>query len=123
MPPAVKVVLNKKGMIELLTSAGIRADLMRRGRIVAGVAKGIAPSETGAYRAAITTWAEHHKDRTVVKVGSTDPKSALVEAATGTLARALSIANVGKKARRAIKFKRRPKKRKRSTSKRKKPTA
>jgi hypothetical protein len=90
-----KVVLNSAGMAKLLSSAGVQADLQRRARTVEGIARQIAPIDTGAYHDGITSWVEQHKDRVVVKIGSTDRKSPIVEASTGTMVRALRAAGVG----------------------------
>lgn len=95
----VRVVLNSAGMAELLSSPAIQAELMRRGERVAEAAKAIAPVETGNYRDGIKAWSEQHKDRVVVHIGSTDDKSAIVEANTGTMARALRATGVGQVAR------------------------
>lgn len=92
---AARVVLNSGGMRALLSSAGVQADLQRRARIVEGIARQISPVDTGAYRDGITSWVEQHRDRVVVKVGSTDRKAPIVEARTGTMARALRSAGVG----------------------------
>lgn len=94
-----RVVLNSRGMAELLSCAEIQADLQRRARIVEGIARQIAPTDTGAYRDGITSWVEQHRDRVVVKIGSTDRKSPLIEASTGTMARALRSAGVGQASR------------------------
>jgi hypothetical protein len=93
--PAARVVLNSSGMAELLSSAGVQADLQRRARRVEGIARQIAPTQTGAYRDGITSRVEQHRDRVVVKIGSTDRKAPIVEASTGTMARALRAAGVG----------------------------
>lgn len=93
--PRARVELNSSGMAELLSSAGVRADVQRRARIVEGVARQIAPTDTGAYREGITSWVEQHRDRVVVKVGSTDRKAVVIEASTGTMARAIRAAGVG----------------------------
>jgi len=82
-------------MAALLSSAGVQAELQRRARTVEAIARKIAPVSTGAYRDGITSQVEQHRDRVVVKIGSTDRKSPVVEARTGTMARALRAAGVG----------------------------
>lgn len=89
--PRAKVQLNHSGMSDLLNDPGVTADLRRRGERVAATARSTAPVDTGAYRDGITVW-EDETDRTVVRIGSTDWKSGVVEAQTGNLARALDAA-------------------------------
>jgi Bacteriophage HK97-gp10, putative tail-component len=90
-----RIVMNSAGIVQVLKSSGVRAALQARARTVEGAARQIAPVSTGAYRDGITSWVEQHRDRVVVKIGSTDRKAAIVEASTGTMARSLRSSGVG----------------------------
>lgn len=85
----VKVKLNSAGMAELLKSSAVAADLMARGQRVKAAAQASAPRDTGDYANNIVVYADQHKDRVVVHVGSTSEHAAVVEANTGNMARAL----------------------------------
>lgn len=56
---------------------------------VAERAKSLAPVETGEYRDSITVEVDEHETRTVAHVGATVPYSGSVEAAHGTMRKAL----------------------------------
>lgn len=86
-----RVKLDSRGVREILTSAGVRADLRSRGERVASAARASAPVKTGNYRDRIDVW-DATTDRAVVRVGSRAPHAHLVEARTGTMARALNAA-------------------------------
>lgn len=85
----VKVKLNHHGMAELLSSAAVEADLLARGERVKSAGQASAPRETGDYADNIIVYAEKHKDRVVVKIGSTSDHASAVESNTGNMARAL----------------------------------
>lgn len=87
-----RVVLNHRGLRSLLSHPGVVADLQRRGEAVAARARSTAPVQTGAYRDGITVWVEEHPSRTVVKIGSSAPHAAVVEADAGSLSAALDAA-------------------------------
>lgn len=83
-----KVTLDRGGVRELLSSAGVRGALGVQADAVREAAVRSAPVATGEYRdgierASVTT------DRAVERVVATAPHSNLVEARTGNLARAL----------------------------------
>lgn len=86
--PRRDVELNAKGIGALLKSDRMRADLRRRAQTVLDAAKASAPVDTGDYRDS-GHLEEDTTDRAVVRVVFDDPKSTLVEAKTGNLARAL----------------------------------
>lgn len=84
----VKVTLNRAGVRELLTSAGVRAACAEVADRVAVNARASAPVESGEYRdsihrESITT------DRAVERVVADAPHALAVESHTGNLARAL----------------------------------
>ena len=80
MAKRVKVKLNSRGVVELLTSAGVQGELERRMRRV----------EAQAEPAHLFT--SVHKDRVVVQVISDKPGALAREANTGDLARAFGAA-------------------------------
>lgn len=88
---AAKVTLNHAGMQALLNSAGIRADMLRRAHAAATVAQATAPVESGEYRAGIHAESAT-TDRAVGRVVATAPHSAVVEAKTRNLGRAIDAA-------------------------------
>lgn len=73
-------VLNSQEMAALTREAAER---------IATTAKATAPVDTGAYRDGITTATRKVGDRTSSFAEATDPKSILIEARTGNMARAL----------------------------------
>lgn len=90
--PRAKVRLNSPGVEDLLTAAGVRADLTRRMERVAEHAQSTAPvGETGNYRDSIRV-EQDTTDRAVVRVRAAVPYALAVEAHTGNLARALAAA-------------------------------
>lgn len=86
-----RVVLNRGGMRELLNDPGVRAELARRMDAVAQAATASAPVESGVYRDSIRRQSVT-TDRAVERVVADAPHALLVEARTGTLARALNSA-------------------------------
>lgn len=84
--------LNRAGMEGLLKSAGVAAMLSTHANRVASAARDIAPVDSGEYRDSIEVYSEMHPTRVAVHVGSTAPHGLIVEAKTGTLARALGSA-------------------------------
>lgn len=86
-----RVELNSAGMRAMLNSPGIAAAMMARATRVRDVARGLAPVESGRYRASITVYAAR-TDRAVARVGSHVPYAAAVEADHGVLQRALDAA-------------------------------
>lgn len=89
MGKRVKVTLNHTGMAELLSSKAIAADGMARGERVASQARSTAVRVTGNYADHIVVSQEKHGDRIVTKIGSTVEYAPVVEARTGSMARAL----------------------------------
>lgn len=89
----VKIVLNHRGVRELLDSPGIRRDLEERGRRVLAQAEATAPEVTGEYRRLLGMVSTNARDgRAAVRIGSASDHTAAVEAAHGTLAKALDAA-------------------------------
>lgn len=88
---AQRVNLDHAGMAAMLKSAPVRAELTRRGARVLAAAKSSAPVDTGDYKAGLHL-EEDTTDRAVVRVVADDWKSAIVEASTGNLGRALDAA-------------------------------
>lgn len=83
-----KVTINRKGIRELLNDPGVRAELHRLAEPRAARAKATAPVDTGAYRDSIVV-EDDTTDRAVVRIVANDPKSHVIEARTGNLAKAL----------------------------------
>lgn len=86
-----RVELSSAGVRALLTDPGVRAELARHAAAVESAAKSAAPVDTGEYRNSI-----HREsvttDRAVERVVASAPHARVVEARTGTLARALNAA-------------------------------
>lgn len=87
----VRVELNPAGMAELLKSAGVEADLQRRGSSVLAAARAGAPVDEGDYQRSLHVETVI-TDRATVRVRSGTDHGYLVEATTGNLARALDAA-------------------------------
>ena len=73
---------------ELLVSPAVEALVMEPTKRVAGIAQSTAPVDSGDYKAGIVTRTKRQK-RVVGVVQATDPKSMIIEAQTGNLARAV----------------------------------
>lgn len=86
-----KVVLNKKGMDELLNSQQVRDLLTAHGEKVLSEAQATAPVDTGEYRDSLHI-EQATTDRAVVRVVAGTDHDWIVEARHGTLARALDAA-------------------------------
>jgi hypothetical protein len=87
----VVVKLNHRGMQQLLTSSGVRAELTGRAERVLATAKADPHDDTGAYEQGLVI-EQDTTDRAVVRVVSTDFKGHILEANYGILARALGSA-------------------------------
>lgn len=95
---AVRFVRNPRGMVELLLSAGVRADLERRANAVKGAAEsdaswdrqvsGVPGDESIPYRVVV----ERHGDRNVAQVRANHPAALAVEAKHRVLGRAIDAA-------------------------------
>jgi hypothetical protein len=72
-------------------SAGVTALVVEGAERVAAAARASAPEKTGAYKASIGVKLKY-QDRAVALVVATDPKTMLIEAKTGNLARAVKKA-------------------------------
>lgn len=83
-----KIVLDAKGVAELLKSAQVRAPLHEIAQSKAGSARASAPRDTGDYAESIRVESDT-TDRAVERVVAHDWKSTIVEAKTGNLKRAL----------------------------------
>lgn len=86
-----KVQLNHAGMAGLLKDDGVRADLTRRMERVLAAAQASAPVATGEYRDSLHI-EQDTTDRAAVRVVSDTDHTLVVEATTGSLARALDAA-------------------------------
>lgn len=86
---ASNVKLNSAGMRELLTSAGLAAELHARAERIAAAARAVAPVASGEYRDSIHVEDEVHGDRVVSRAYADAPHAMVVEAAHGTLGRSL----------------------------------
>lgn len=87
-----KVKLISRGMNDLLHDSGVTGDLEQRMNRVLQQAQGAAPVASGAYRDSLRVETVSHPSRTVVRVISDVKHAMTVEAAHGTLARALDSA-------------------------------
>lgn len=90
---ALKLKLSSGGMDALLKSADVRADITERAQRVLAAAQADASGYvvTGNYYNSLQV-VQDTTDRAVARVTSTAPHAHLVEAAHGTLARALDAA-------------------------------
>lgn len=86
-----KVKLISRGMRDLLNSAGIRADMLRRAESAADAARGSAPVESGEYRDGIRAESAT-TDRAVGRVVASAPHSLAVEFGTQNLGRSVDAA-------------------------------
>lgn len=84
----VRVRLNSSGMAALLRSDGVRAILRAKAAPILSRAQATAPVDSGDYRASLRMW-DDTTDRAVVRVGSSVPYAAVVQANTGHLSRTL----------------------------------
>lgn len=91
MARKARVVLNSRGVVQLLNDSGVRNDLTRRAEEVLIKAQADAPVETGAYRNSLHI-EQATTDRAVVRVASDADHALDVESKTGNLARALDAA-------------------------------
>ena len=89
MASGIKVTLNHGGIAELLKSSEIRNALTERADRILAAAKASAPVDTGAYRDGLHVEVVEHRSRVVARVVGVTDHDMLVEAAAGTLARAL----------------------------------
>lgn len=87
-----KVVLDSKGIVEILKSSGVENFLRDRMASVAIAAADSAPRSSGNYADSFSVEIEQRKDRVVVQVINTAPYAMAVEARTGNLARAMDSA-------------------------------
>lgn len=86
---SVQVNFNQKYFDEIMKSAGVERVTRATAEKVRDVARATAPVKTGAYRDGIVVRRQQTTYRTVHRVVGRDPKTLLVEAKTGNLARAL----------------------------------
>jgi hypothetical protein len=85
------VQFNNAFFDELGRSAGVQALTLEAAERVAAAARSGAPVKTGAYKASIGVKLKY-QSRAVALVIATDPKTMLIEAKTGNLARAVKKA-------------------------------
>lgn len=89
-----RVVLNRRGMRELLTDKGVADHLEGVMQPVLLEAKQIAPVESGGYRDSLRMWVDRGPNRASVHVGSTVTYGMGVEAKWGVLARSMDRMNI-----------------------------
>lgn len=90
----ISVNFNQKFFDEILNSAGVKSLTMLAANRALAYARASAPVDTGAYRDGLQIEEVKHAHRTTCMVVGTDPKTLLVEAKTGNLAKALRKARV-----------------------------
>ena len=90
----VSVDFNPKFFDEILNSAGVTALTTLAADRALAYARASAPVDTGAYRDGLGLEEVKRAHRTTVMVVGHDPKTLLVEAQTGNLAKALKKAKV-----------------------------
>lgn len=86
-----KLLLNHRGIEDLLKSREVRRDLTSRGEKVLAAAESSAPVDEGEYRDGLHI-EQATTDRAVVRVAGSTDHDWIVEAQTGNLARALDAA-------------------------------
>lgn len=91
MPAAgqTTVDFNQKYFDQILKSAGIVNLVEKKAEQAAKIARSTAPVDTGSYRDQIEVERAEFRYRTGFHIVGHDPKSLLIEAKTGNLARAL----------------------------------
>ena len=89
-----KVILNRSGMHELLTSPQVAAELEERAGRVLSAAQASAPVVSGAYRDSLRVEVVQHPSRVVARVVAGVGYGMAVEARHGVLVRALGQAGV-----------------------------
>lgn len=88
-----RVKMNSAGVREVLSSSGVRADLLRRGARVAAAMNATAPvGETSKLSQSHKAEADEHPNRVAVHIGSELDYALGVAVGTGYMARALDVA-------------------------------
>ena len=90
----ISVDFNQKFFDEILNSAGVKSLTTLAANRALAYAKASAPVTTGAFRDGLGIEEVKREHRTTVMVVGHDPKTLLVEAQTGNLAKALKKARV-----------------------------
>lgn len=90
----ISVNFNQKFFDEILNSAGVKSLTTLAANRALAYAKASAPVDIGAYRDGLEIEEVKREHRTTVMVVGHDPKTLLVEAQTGNLAKALRKARV-----------------------------
>ena len=90
----ISVNFNQKFFDEILNSAGVKSLTTLAANRALAYARASAPVKTGAYRDGLGIEEVKRAHRTTVMVVGHDPKTLLVEAKTGNLAKALRKARV-----------------------------
>lgn len=88
MASGIRVVMQGRGIAEILKDDGVRAELTRKAEAVLSAARASAPVASGEYAGSLHI-KQDTTDRAAVRVGSDVPHALVVEANTGNLARAL----------------------------------
>jgi hypothetical protein len=88
---STRIKLKSSGMAALLKDSGVRSMLTERAERVLATAQSIAPVASGAYRGSLHL-EQDTTDRAVVRVVASVDYSHVVEANSGTLARAIDSA-------------------------------
>ena len=86
------IVFNQKYFDAIMRSSGVQQLELQAAQRVLAAAQASAPVDTGAYRAGLRITKAERRYRTAYLVDGTDPKTLLIEAKTGNLARALKSA-------------------------------
>lgn len=87
-----RIVLNRRGVAQLLHSREVENDMEDRAGRVASQARSIAPKVTGTYAENIEVWTEDNRSRVVGRAGSTVEYAVRVEAAHRVFGRAIDAA-------------------------------
>lgn len=86
------VTFNTRFFDNIMKSARVTDISMSAAEEALGIAKATAPVDTGSYRDQLHIETRQSRYRTVLRVVGSDPKTMLIEAKTGNLARALKAA-------------------------------
>ena len=83
------ITFNEEFFATIMRSAGIEALCRFKAEDALAISQSTAPVDTGAYRDGLSIEKVPHKYRDTYEVVGHDPKTLLIEAKTGNLARAL----------------------------------
>lgn len=86
---ATRVTFNQAFFDQVMKTPKVRGLLRKKGREILNRAKATAPYDTGDYQRGLVMVESEARYRPVVRVVGQDPKTLLIEARTGNLARSL----------------------------------